>query len=68
MPNNYFSKLNGLISYHKNQLGIRLDERHMSRKVTVANVNRTGGSGLHSEPLSKGFRGQSPLRKFLGSK
>ena len=27
-----------------------------------------GGSGGHSEPLSKGFRWQSPLRKFLGSK
>ena len=36
----------------------------ISRKASVASVNRAGGS----EPLSRGFRGWSPIRKFLGSK
>ena len=27
-----------------------------------------GGRGGHSEPLTQGFRGQSPLRKFQDSK
>ena len=36
----------------------------ISGKVIVASVNGAGGS----EPFSKGFRGWSPLRKFLGSK
>ena len=27
-----------------------------------------GAGGKHSEPLSKGCRGQSPLRKFEGSR
>ena len=35
-----------------------------SRKRSVASVNGAGGSEL----LRRGFRGQSPLRKFLGSK
>ena len=36
----------------------------ISGKESVATVNRTGGS----EPLRRGLRGRSPLRKFLGSK
>ena len=36
----------------------------ISRKASVASVNRAGGS----EPLSRGFRGWSPIRKVLGSK
>ena len=36
----------------------------ISGKASVASVNRAGGS----EFLSRGFRGWSPLRKFLGSK
>ena len=35
-----------------------------SWKGSAASINRAGGS----EPLRRGFRGQSPLRKFLGSK
>ena len=36
----------------------------ISGKASVASVNRAGGS----EFLSRGFRGWSPQRKFLGSK
>ena len=36
----------------------------LSGKTSVASVNRAGTS----EPLSWGFRGWSPLRKFLVSK
>ena len=36
----------------------------ISGKASVASFNRAG----RSEPLSRGFRGWSPLRKFLGSK
>ena len=36
----------------------------INRKASVASVNRAWGS----EPLSRGFRGWRPLRKFLGSK
>ena len=36
----------------------------ISRKASVASVNRAGGS----EPLSRGFRGWSSIRKSLGSK
>ena len=36
----------------------------ISGKASVVSVNRAGGS----EPLSRGFRGWSPIRKFLGSK
>ena len=36
----------------------------LSRKASAANANRAG----RSEPLSRGFRGWSPLRKLLGSK
>ena len=36
----------------------------ISRKASVASVTRDGGS----EFLSRGFRGWSPLRKFLDSK
>ena len=56
--------------YHKNQLGI-LEKKQMipgeniiSRKASVASINRVG----RSEALSRGFRGWSPLRRFLGSK
>ena len=34
------------------------------RKTSVASVNRAGCSG----PLSRGFRGQTPLKIFLASK
>ena len=40
----------------------------ISRKTSVASINKAGGSGGHSESLSRDFRGQSPLRKSLGSK
>ena len=40
----------------------------ISGKAIVASVNEAGGSGGGSESLSRDFRGQSPLRKFLGSK
>ena len=36
----------------------------ISRKAGVASVNRA----RESEPLGRGFRRWSPLRKFLGSK
>ena len=36
----------------------------ISGKASVVSVNRAGGS----EPLSRGFRGWNPIRKFLGSK
>ena len=36
----------------------------ISGEASVARVNRTG----RSEPLSREFRGWSPIRKFLGSK
>ena len=36
----------------------------ISGKATVVSINRAGGS----ESISRGFRGWSPLRKFLGSK
>ena len=36
----------------------------ISGKASVASVNRAGGS----EPLGRGFRGWSPIRKSLGSK
>ena len=36
----------------------------ISGKASVASFNRAG----RSEPLSRGFRGWSPLRKFLVSK
>ena len=41
-----------------------IPEAKLSRKVSATNVDRAGGS----EPLSRGFRGWSPLRKLLGSK
>ena len=44
--------------YHKNQL-----ETQVKRK-SIASIKRAGGS----EPFRRGFRGQSPLRRFLGSK
>ena len=37
-------------------------------KAGTASANRAGESGGHPEPLSGDFRGQSPLRKILGSK
>ena len=37
------------------------------RKVNLASVNRAR-VWEHSEPLSEGYRGWSPLRKFFGSK
>ena len=36
----------------------------ISGKASIVSINGTAGS----EPLSRGFRGQSPLQKFLGSK
>ena len=36
----------------------------ISGKASAASVNRSGGY----EPLSRGFRGWSPLKKYLGSK
>ena len=40
----------------------------ISGKASVVSVNGAGGSGGDSESLSGDFRGQSPLRKFFGSK
>ena len=40
----------------------------ISGKATVANANRAWGSGGGSDFLSRDFRGQSRLRKILGSK
>ena len=42
----------------------------ISRKASVATVNGAGGCvGWEcSEPLSGGFRGEAPVRKFLGPK
>ena len=40
----------------------------ISRKASVVSVNGTVGFGGCSEPLSRGFRSQSPLRRFLSSK
>ena len=37
-----------------------------SGKASIESVNGTGGG--HPEPLSRGFKGQSPLRNFEGSK
>ena len=39
----------------------------ISGKASITSNNRAGGLGC-SEPLSRGFNGQSPLKKFLGSK
>ena len=57
--------------YQENQLGTRLNKRHIIPAVNiirgkpiVASVNRAGGSGECSEPLNRGFRRWSPLRKF----
>ena len=36
----------------------------ISGKASIVSINGTAGS----EPLSRGFRGQSPLQKCLGSK
>ena len=36
----------------------------ISRKASVASIRGAG----RSEPLSRGFNGWSPLRKFVGSK
>ena len=38
------------------------------RKASVVSINKAGESWGHSESLSEGFRGQSPLIKFLGYK
>ena len=39
------------------------------RKASIASVNGAGGGVWgHSEPPSRGFKGWSSLRKFLGSK
>ena len=37
-------------------------------KASVTSINGAGWSGSCSELVSLGFRGQSPLRIFLGSK
>ena len=62
--------------YHKTQLEkkIRLkvdtipQVNIIRRKESAVSANKAGGSGGHCEPLSKGFKGRNPLRKFLGSK
>ena len=36
----------------------------ISGKASIVSINETGGS----DPLSRGFRGQRPLQKVLGSK
>ena len=38
----------------------------ISRKASKVSIG--GAGGKHSEPLSEGCRGQSPLRKFEGSR
>ena len=40
----------------------------ISKKVSIASVNRGVGGLVEAESLSRDFRRQSPLRKFLGSK
>ena len=40
----------------------------ISGKASIVSFNGAGGSGGGSESLSRDFRGQSPLRKFLDSK
>ena len=40
----------------------------ISGKASIVSINGARGSGGGSESLGKDFRGQSPLRKFLGSK
>ena len=40
----------------------------ISGKTSVVSVNGAGGYGGGYEFLSKNFRGQSPLKKFSGSK
>ena len=37
-------------------------------KASIASLNEAGGSGGGSQSLSRDFGGQSPLRKFSGSK
>ena len=39
----------------------------ISRKASVASINKDEGSGGHSGPLSRRFEVRSSLRKFLGS-
>ena len=48
--------------------GMILGVNIISEKAYIVSVNRAGGSRGCSEPLSKGFRGKRPLRKFLCSK
>ena len=40
----------------------------ISRKASVASINKAGGTPGYSEPLSRRFRVLCPLRHFLGSK
>ena len=40
----------------------------ISGKASITTVNRAGGSGRGSESLRWEFRGQKPLRTFLGTK
>ena len=40
----------------------------ISGKASIASADEAGGYGGGSEFLGGNFRGQSPLRKFLGSK
>ena len=53
---------------------VQIKDRHdpgvnIRGKANVASVNEAKGSGGRcSETLSRDFRGQSPLRKLLGSK
>ena len=37
----------------------------ISGKASIASIDRAGESGGHFESLSRNFRGQSLLRKFL---
>ena len=37
-------------------------------KACAASINKARGFEGHSETLGRRYRGQSPLRKFLGSK
>ena len=63
------------VVYQKNQLGTRLDKdrddsrsKLYQRKSKRSERQRNWRIGSCSEPLSRGFRGQSPLRKCLASK
>ena len=61
------SPLNRLVTCHfimSRSISVEPAGNISSRKGSVASINQAGGS----EPLRRELRGQSPLRKFLGSK